>query len=475
PQPVRPISPRCPSNGWINNGGWVDGGINPPHFYLTHEECQHALYYHTGMTEHPRMPEIQRSRIREPAAPVTQPPALPIVINAIALDLPVGHLVSILMNFSLHAQGPVTRGSKVIKKKSKLIKSDYIVLEGITRIDFITAYLSIHGLSDQFSPGVHSGPPFKLYWTGSVGGKGGATTIDNDHQFSVAMGALMKKNRTRCQAGVEFDVDEMDGYRIRNGVRPVLAPDLNNDEDELVLGTQVPQAAHFSEQDQLHGAIILQLKKKWPCAQHQGEHGDVGFCYVSANATHIGLNNRKLKIWAAAIAAADATKHEPPSTIDFDGVRDGHLLASKPRGRHGPYGQAVSAPSSNDATTLLMAAMLPLLTNLSQKRTRSVSSTPPRRSRQRMEIPALSPLPAAGSELHTCLCDFAEASGIDIMICEDTLMALELTPDVIPDVPVARLCELTDIVEGRIRKFQAYCKTWNARLDLKKAEKRQRI
>lgn len=50
------------------------------------------------------------------------------------------------------------------------------------------------------------------------GGKGGATTIDNDHQFSVAMGALMKKNRTTCQAGVEFDVDEMDGYRIRNGV-----------------------------------------------------------------------------------------------------------------------------------------------------------------------------------------------------------------------------------------------------------------
>jgi hypothetical protein len=212
--PVRPISPRCPSNGWINNGGWIgksfsfrsllftdpfpDGGIDPPHFYLTHEECQHALYYHTGMTEHPRMPEIQRSRIREPAAPVTQPPALPIVVNAvtetsplppvsettpflpvaettptipvaeIALPLSVGYLVSILMNFSLHAQGPVTRGSKVVKKKSKLIKSDYIVLEGITRTDFIVAYLSIHGLSDQFSPGVHSGPPFKLYWTGSV-------------------------------------------------------------------------------------------------------------------------------------------------------------------------------------------------------------------------------------------------------------------------------------------------------------------
>ncbi|KAG1747748.1 uncharacterized protein EDB91DRAFT_1235773 [Suillus paluster] len=412
PQPVRPISLRCPLNGWINNGGWIDGGIDPPHFYLTHGECQQALYYHIGLMEHPQMPKIERDRIWEPAAPVMLLPALPIVVNAvtettplppvaettpilplaetapilpvaeIALAPPVGHLVSILMNFSLQAQGPVTCGSKVVKKKSKLIKSDYIVLKGITHVDFITAYLSIHGLSDQFSPGVHSGPPFKLYWTGSAkfldasGGKGGVTTIDNNHQFSVAMGTLMKKNKTICQAGVEFDVDEMDGYRICN-------------------------ADHFLEQDQLHGTIILQLKKKWPCVQHQGEHGDVGFCYVS--------------IWAATIAAADATKHEPPSTIDFDGVRDGYLLESKPCGRHKTHGQAV--------------------------------------------IPALSPHPAAGSELHTCLWDFTEVSGIDIIICEDALMALELTPDVIPDVPVARLCEFTDIVEGRIRKFQAYCKT----------------
>ncbi|KAG1760803.1 hypothetical protein EDD22DRAFT_763208, partial [Suillus occidentalis] len=153
-----------------------DEGINPPHFYLMHEECQHALYYHTGMMKHPQMPKIQWSRIREPAAPVMQLPAVPITtpillpvvelapitpIAKIALAPSVGHLVSILMNFSLHTQGPVTCGLKVIKK-SKLIKSNYIVLEGITHIDFITAYLSTHGLLDQFSPGVHSGPPFKL-------------------------------------------------------------------------------------------------------------------------------------------------------------------------------------------------------------------------------------------------------------------------------------------------------------------------
>jgi hypothetical protein len=57
-------------------------------------------------------------------------------------------------------------------------------------------------------------------------------------------------------------------------------------------------------------------------------------------------------------------------------------------------------------------------------------------------------------------------------------MERELTPDIIPDVPVDHLCAITGVVEGRIRKFQVYCKRWNARLDAKReehAEKRRRI
>jgi len=68
---VGPISPHRLSNGWIQNGGWcgkilalfflymctqywlTDGSINPPHFYITHEEAQHALQHHTGLTKHP--------------------------------------------------------------------------------------------------------------------------------------------------------------------------------------------------------------------------------------------------------------------------------------------------------------------------------------------------------------------------------------------------------------------------------------
>jgi hypothetical protein len=50
----------------------------------------------------------------------------------------------------------------------------------------------------------------------------------------------------------------------------------------------------------MHGLYILELKKKWKCEKHLGEHGDSGYCYVSADGTHIGLNGYRLKLWAAA-------------------------------------------------------------------------------------------------------------------------------------------------------------------------------
>jgi hypothetical protein len=56
-----------------------DGALNPPHFYITAEECQRALLFYTGMTQHPQIPEIERDRIREPAAPLVQPPAPPVI------------------------------------------------------------------------------------------------------------------------------------------------------------------------------------------------------------------------------------------------------------------------------------------------------------------------------------------------------------------------------------------------------------
>lgn len=67
-----PLSPRRPSDYWLANGGWIgmfnllpcnaitsnshlrlDGGLEPPHCYVTKEEMDHALKYYTGLDVSP--------------------------------------------------------------------------------------------------------------------------------------------------------------------------------------------------------------------------------------------------------------------------------------------------------------------------------------------------------------------------------------------------------------------------------------
>ena len=88
--------------------------------------------------------------------------------------------------------------------------------------------------------------------------------------------------------------------------------------------------------------------------------------------------------------------------------------------------------------------------------------------------PPLSPIPTANSELRSCLSDFTEAKGIDLTACEEALATLDLTLDIIPDVPVQHLCDITHAMEGQIFKFHVFCRGWNARLEEKK-EKQHRI
>ena len=60
------------------------------------------------------------------------------------------------------------------------------------------------------------------------------------------------------------------------------------------------------------------------------------------------------------------------------------------------------------------------------------------------------------------------AKGIDLTGTEAALMELELTSDIVSEVPVARLCEVMGAVEGRVWKFQIFCREWSARLEDKK-------
>jgi hypothetical protein len=214
---------------------------------------------------------------------------------------------------------------------------------------------------------------------------------------------------------------------------------------------------------------------------------------VSPTGDYLGLNNRKLKMWVAAIvsshlicillyvtlklfiqAAGDCTKHKPPNTADFDGSRDGHLTECKSHGHTGPRSSAsipAPTPVSNDATALLMAALIPLITNqLAPKVTTSISTATPPTTLCKMKVVTTPfyPAPNAGLELHACLGDFLASKGIDLICAKTALMELELTPDIVSEVPIARLCEVMGAIEGWVYKFRVFCKECSAHLEEKK-------
>ena len=178
-------------------------------------------------------------------------------------------------------------------------------------------------------------------------------------------------------------------------------------------------------------------------------------------------------------AAHVATKLVPPNISEFDGTRDGRPPGPRPRGRAGP-GVSTTFPNQQLGDVMqVISGLLPLLGGMSRKRARSESLSPIRSNpvtpvRKARMSPPLSPIPTANSELRSCLSDFAEAKGIDLTACEEALATLDLTPDIIPDVPVQRLCDITHATEGQIFKFHVFCRGWNARLEEKK-EKRRRI
>ena len=78
---------------------------------------------------------------------------------------------------------------------------------------------------------------------------------------------------------------------------------------------------------------------------------------------------------------------------------------------------------------------------------------------QHLSIPQ-SPSPAAGTELSVCIGDFLKAKGVNLFMAEPALAALELTLEIINQVPVDRLCDVMGAIEGCVRKFQLFCKEW---------------
>jgi hypothetical protein len=128
-------------------------------------------------------------------------------------------------------KGVGARSHKAVIKKKSCTKFGFInIIESqITRGAFIAHFLTVHDLADQFSLGVHNGPPFKFWWTGSrwaiflvcspslthfaSSGKAGTVSIESDADFQVAIEVLSKKNQAMCN--IEFSLAGLEGWRIR--------------------------------------------------------------------------------------------------------------------------------------------------------------------------------------------------------------------------------------------------------------------
>lgn len=153
----------------------------------------------------------------------------------------------------------------------------------------------------------------------------------------------------------------------------------------------------------------------------------------------------------------------------------------KPRGRNGPFPATIplaSASNDNSAAAAVSTVSLFMLNRMLETMSTPAGTLPGAMAAQPAvpaaipppAIPAAAPppppasvvsrVPDVGQELHTCLEDFRALRGIDLTGAEDALASLDFTPDVIPSVSLARLCEVLGAVEGRALKLQIFCKTW---------------
>ncbi|KAH7905568.1 hypothetical protein BJ138DRAFT_1118354 [Hygrophoropsis aurantiaca] len=146
-----------PLEGWLRNPAWIDGGVNLPQFYPSHQEINDTLGAAGG-------PAIWSPNVAPPSQPLLPVPPKGQHENNGTPLVKAGHLVSVTKIFSA-AEKMAGRNAKMTIKKSKTIKSDHIKLEGTTHIEFIKAILRVHDLGDQLSPGQNYGPDFKFWYT----------------------------------------------------------------------------------------------------------------------------------------------------------------------------------------------------------------------------------------------------------------------------------------------------------------------
>lgn len=154
----------------------------------------------------------------------------------------------------------------------------------------------------------------------------------------------------------------------------------------------------------------------------------------------------------------------PPNSDDFDADR------IKARGRAGPHTAphmfmppAPSMPGDPHSMYYMPPPYNPWLAYAPPPLAYSSGYMPQTPSRRQYRTPPTSPLPPRAEEIHQFLVALLAKRDVDLLSCEAALTAQDFTPDILPDVTLARLIEVTGAVEGRVMKMRQFAKEWVAR------------
>ncbi|KAE9384009.1 hypothetical protein BT96DRAFT_950871, partial [Gymnopus androsaceus JB14] len=237
--------PTQPSLTWLLSPGWTDGCINPPVMYTSvqHMRAVQDYWKHT-------IPPKLRAPAQPAPVPLAHPPstlAPPVFAPTPVPPLPMpapcttgtiavlsgtyyrqsefgpsqsesrgphaitqannhyeskaadnsslnntDYLISVIKFYSaVDASAPTKLGKLKVKKESSQL-TDRIPITTLTRQEFITRFLKVHNLDEKYAPGPHSGPTFKVYWSGFIclvhwvsGTKTAATIVLDDHQYQI--------------------------------------------------------------------------------------------------------------------------------------------------------------------------------------------------------------------------------------------------------------------------------------------------
>ncbi|KAI0713715.1 hypothetical protein C8Q76DRAFT_796649 [Earliella scabrosa] len=197
-------------------------------------------------------------------------------------------------------------------------------------------------------------------------------------------------------------------------------------------GCHVPRVDAFTDKAQLHGGLICDLRTLHKCTIHVDENNAPGACYKPAGRdvnAHVRLNNRRLKSWASALAAGEATKLHPPNNRDFDG-----LLGPTPRGTSGPHAVPPATTTGTDLTQAILIGLLPVLSGLAGQQLASAHaanvSSMSTSSRLQDDVYSSPPMSLSSSddELHQFLVALLAKKHVDLLDSEEKLAADDYTP-----------------------------------------------